>query len=483
MKSNNVIVGNNIAALVTALELSRNNHNVTLINPLLPWGAHFGGLKSQWGDFDYGMNLFEFTSFAASIKSDIDPLGYNPLVRNDVGRFMSNIEKYVTSKVRCIEVPSPQMYFQGTFFEDLTISNHFEILNKLPENIKAKIKQELVNIIENPRSALHASNKITRQDIFLEKSYEQVSVANHGKTFHDLFIEPICNRILNLSASKILALYHRVPWGPLFYPETLISQFTDNPQVLPKTKFYYPLHGSIGSFVDVLLNEVKNNQRIKILNDQIAQLQNNDIFRINMKSGESIEATQLTWCLDLPGFLKATGENSEDINFDKASVAMLFLKVTEESVMKEFSTLYLADDDINIYRITNQTVCNGSNDGYHLFSVEFVYDKVKNDLDKPSHVLFDKAVEVFKKLRIFTPDPKVIGWDFKNIKNALVLPTFENYESFVKIKSKADSLTNGMRIDFLAQSSAFLVGSLNDNIIQGLKVARKNPQSFIESNI
>lgn len=86
---------------------------------------------------------------------------------------------------------------------------------------------------------MHASQKKLNEKLFLNSSYFDVSMANHGKTFHDLLIEPFCKKTFNMSSKDCPALLHRIAWTPLYYPETLLNGINGIVDLNP-TLFHYP---------------------------------------------------------------------------------------------------------------------------------------------------------------------------------------------------------------------------------------------------
>ena len=92
-------------------------------------------------------------------------------------------------------------------------------------DLKKKIYQEIkgINVKSLKRNKLHSSQKRYSQK-FLSKSLNDISIYNHGKTFHQNFIEIFCKKTLYCSTKDVLARFHRVCWLPLYYPETIRNE-------------------------------------------------------------------------------------------------------------------------------------------------------------------------------------------------------------------------------------------------------------------
>lgn len=464
-----IIVGTSIAALISSIELAKNDYRVGLVNPSSAWGAHFGGITINNDRFDIGMNLFEFTSFNEDSSSDI--LSYDPLKKGDVGRFFSQIERYVKTYVECVEVDVPKMTIGGLFSNDIVISNRFEILKVLPPSVQLKIQKELRSILDSGKSDLHASNKSYNNDLFLNTSFREVSIANHGETFHELFVEPICIKILNLSSKFIPALYHRVAWAPLFYPETLYSQFTDTPQALSQTVFHYPKAGNCATFVTSLLKAAEADPHISFISRQVAKISTAKGTTLEFEGGESITSNRLIWNMDLLNFLKLSEKKEEGAAYEKASVAIGFLKIDSSKLLGQFSTLYIADRDNLIYRITNQSVCSSIFEEENLMTIELNFDLLQKAGLDDNATIIDYIAKKLVEMQIVASAKDFKYLEIKHFKNALVLPTAVNYHWFEKTRAYVKS--NYTSVDFLGASAAFSAASLNDNIVQGLRIGKQ----------
>ena len=56
---------------------------------------------------------------------------------------------------------------------------------------------------------------------------------------------------------KLLALYSRVAWLPLYYPETIYALVKGENLKIDPTKFNYPLNGYMGYLAETLYNRSK----------------------------------------------------------------------------------------------------------------------------------------------------------------------------------------------------------------------------------
>ena len=48
-----LVFGNNVSAMVSAIELAKGGNSVVLVNSTPNWGAHFSGIKLENNRFDF----------------------------------------------------------------------------------------------------------------------------------------------------------------------------------------------------------------------------------------------------------------------------------------------------------------------------------------------------------------------------------------------------------------------------------------------
>ena len=461
-----IVYGNNVGALFSALELGK-KHKVALVNPTPNWGAHFAGIKIDAINYDIGMNFFEFTTFHQ--KSD-DLLTYNPDVRNDSARFFHLVKDYFEKRMHLVNVPTPQCYLDGLYGDDIIISNELNILKALSDPLKSKIKQELLEIVNAEQNMLHASNKKKNEQLFLNTNYAKVSIANHGQTFHELFVEPICRKIFNISTDMVPSLFHRIAWAPLFYPETLLQAFEDGECTMPATFFDYPVEGYFARSVDVILNEIKENRNITIVSEKIDRISTGENYLLHFGENK-ICANHLVWCGDLQSLLSLTGNYKTITNFTKASIALVFLNVNKRLIKKKFSSLYICDKDEQIYRITNQDYSASNNNETERLVFEYNNDLLIEQGISDEQRLIDNVQQFLKKAEIICDNIPDDQFTVKIFKNAVNLPILENYCNFQSLHTSVLEKLNN--IELVGMAAGFTATSFNDQIVQGMKLGKK----------
>jgi hypothetical protein len=462
-----IIYGNNTGALAAAIELGK-KHKVALVNPTPMWGAHFAGIMINGENFDIGMNFFEFTTFH---KPSQDLMSYDALVRNDSARFFKSVEQYVTYRIDVAEVKDIDVYSSGTYGKDVVMANSLSVLNQLPEAIRIKIKDEIDAILKKGDRGLHASQKKLDENKFMNASYFEVSLANHGPTFHELFVEPYCKKIFNMSSKNCPALLHRIVWAPLFYPET-IKKALDGIEDLAPTLFHYPVKGCFAAIIDEMMKELKHNSNVELLNVKPIGLERNDGYTVRLEQGK-IHGKKLVWCNDLYSLMALT-QNKEMMKLEaqKASVTVAFCKIDSSLIRKKFSCLYLSDMNTPLYRITNQEHAAGLTGAVQCklifeMNLDFLNELGISDESQVKSHLNDVLLQAGVIEKPIGEELLVV----KSLKNAVNLPTLHNFNNFEKLRQTADSLYPDM--ESIGPASGMVSTSFNDQIVQALKLGKK----------
>jgi hypothetical protein len=466
------VVGNGVAAMVGATELARNGHSVVLWNPTPQWGAHFGGFNAAGRSFDIGMNLLEFTSFAAQ-SSQLET--YSAPTRNDSARFTGVIRDYISGLVDCAAAEVPQCLFRGVFAPDIVIANRLDLLGTLPGELRSRIAAELDLCVKalDQSPAWHARNKVRQAEQFAAADYRTVSLANHGATLHDLLIEPACQRTLGLPASEVSALLHRVAWTPLYYPETLLQQLEGPPPVLPPTDFSYPQAGSFAAVISALEQRIRIAPGLEVVRDKLGSL-----TRVEggwMLNNQAL-AQRLVWT-QRPGQLAAALGGEDDLAaYTKASVVVAFASIDRDAWMRRFSTVFVLDANSPIYRITDQTWSAGSQVQPQAdCTIEIAAAAAAHWPLDNLPALTAEITSQLKRLGVLREAAGVTLHAAKLFKDVIVAPTAANRSR--ALAGHAHLTASHPEIELIGAAAPFGASSFNDYVIQGLRLGRRHQPS------
>ena len=460
------IVGSNISALVSAISCARQGLPVVMIGSRKHFGGHFAGMVVEDARFDVGMLFFEFTSFKSEPGISIST--YEDEKLGDAGRFVSTIRDFVDSlgiKYNVAEIP--KMIVEERLLDDIFISNRLAALNELSTKTRQAILEETTGAAD--RDERHPSWKA---DWPVNEAFnlEDISTYNHGHTFHRLFIEPMCQKLTGLSTKDLAAKYHRLSWLPLYYPETLSAQLSNQPQPLPETRFHYPEDG-FHVLPESLKATVSSLDIVEWIDDEIGSLETKDGgFRLGLSSGRKIEVRHLAWTLN-PDRLLELGLQKGENNSDYAFLGIVFARIKAAELGFSFSTLYVADQNYCMYRISNQTASSGRKDALNLITVEVNCDFMEGRRQLGEDEIHGRVFRDLKSLGVIKETASSFRATLRKFKKALLLPTVRNVKTHEAKRDRCRELFPGIHL--IGSCAPFGAASLNDQILQGMSVAAR----------
>lgn len=453
-----LVYGAGLSALILAERLGAAGKQVLLVNPVKTWGGIFGGINVSGDIFDSGMTNFEFDLFG---ESDYNLQSYRSDCKRDVGRFVHYVQRYLSRFVDTSSLPTPSMLFRNQSVGDLIISNQFDVLKLLGLNERQIIRTELEYIVSKP-NPLHPRTKDDYDSPLANLPFDQVSIANHGQTFHRLFIEPMFRKVLGVPTSEIEGVFHRNGWAPLFYPETLISQFGPTPQVLKPTTFRYPADANFGAFIGRIEDAVRGLPNVRII--ESAKDVKMDLDKsIMFVNDDVISFGRLAWGGDLSQLAEPLAEAQTASH--RASIDLFFLKVRDEGVSNRFTVLIDPEVESPFYRVTNQSICSGEKSDLHKIILECNSSNWIAEAPDSQALLNDA-------LRRYKINPIAVeSCHRRSFRNALTIPSTFHKDEFNRrhqIVSKKFP-----EVELIGPSSGYVSVTLNDHIIQALKISQK----------
>ena len=459
-----VLAGNYLTTLVAAVELARSGKKIAVVNPLPGWGGHFTRMSVGSLCFDPGAVSHEFTAY--NDVGDADPLDYDPRRRNDWGRFTRLIESYTRSHIALERMPLPNTVFAGDIQPDIVMSNRLDVLQH--PLLKSRARQELAALSARTEQQLHPRHKKTSK-AFVTSSYYDASLQNHGATLHCALFEPMFHKMSNISTTRLLALYHRIAWLPLYYPETLLSQYSDSQQQLPETYFCYPKAGYVGVFGEALVQALQA-ANVEIVREGVARLEGAGpgLSRITLKSGRVLQAPRVIWSLAHDQIVADVTQKPPNV-FERWSAMLVFVTLPRSKLKRDFSVLYAPDEGVLFYRASSQS----SSAGLHDEDARIVFEI---NPDYAAELGFASEDAAVARLRLdalalgIVDDPVALQiHGVRTMRNVLLLPGTENWKL---LEIERDVLLDAYpNVTFTRNVESFFTDTLNDQIIKGLKIA------------
>lgn len=92
---------------------------------------------------------------------------------------------------------------------------------------------------------------------FLQKSFQTLSIYNHGPFIHHLLIEPMFRKLCGRGSHLLPAYLHRTAWEPLYYPESIVESLHTPGYRIGNTRFDRFKSVPTWNFVEAVVESVK----------------------------------------------------------------------------------------------------------------------------------------------------------------------------------------------------------------------------------
>lgn len=464
-----VVFGPSLAALVLAERLGSSRRKVVLLNPGRSWGGLFAGLPIGSRMFDTGMTNFEFELFG---EPDADLQRYDPDRKGDLVKYVQFVRDYVGCFATVHEVPAPEMTWGGRRYPDLMLTNEFAVLRGLPTELQRQMVVELEEILRRP-NPLHPRLKTHADSELARRPFAAVSLANHGETFHRTFVEPLFQKVLGVPSGEVPGTFHRSGWAPLFHPETLLSQFGASPQVLKRTVFHYPDDAHFGAFIRRIVERVRTLPSVQVF-DGVTEVRVDRANRSVRTAQGEFAFDRLAWGGDLRQLAAQVAPReapreapAEALVPDthRASLELFLLQVRRDAVYQSFSVLLDPARESPYYRLTDQTVCALRDEAFHQIILEC--NSKSWNADPRSEP--EKLAAALARYGI---DPVgVVETTHRTFAGALAIPSLERMRQFTAMRTAVQAAIPG--IELIGPSSGYISVTLNDHVIQALKIAQR----------
>lgn len=491
------LVGNSLAVLVAATERAACGLPTVVVNPGGPWGGYFAGVQADGRRWDAGMVMYEFTSF----RQPATPptlASYDPLRRNDIGRYCEVVRDYVQRHQATREVETPQMWIGGRMLPDLLLANGLAALPELAcaPAARAELRR---HVAAARRSPWHASRKnawpangccVPGDAALLD--CDSISRLNHGEVLHEAVFAPFARQVLGRDADHLAALYHRIPWLPLYWPETLLSWLDGRPQPLPPTVFSHPQRGSVADLCALLAAQMVASPWVTVHQDPVTTVSRNaQGFALQLQRGDDIHALRLAWGQTPHQGLLASGVVTPPPPEQRLPLLLAFLRLPRRALRRTFSVLHIADKASGVYRVNNVSVYAGEYDSEKdsdggSDSVRLVVEAHPACFTARHGALSDDAATV----RALMDDLAALGLvadgadpEFSKLlrlSGALPLPTADALAAHADHRTQL--LAGWPGVELIANSAGPFATSLADQIVQGLRLAAPDDSGAASSD-
>jgi hypothetical protein len=477
------LVGNTLSVLVGATERARRGLPTLVVNPGGPWGAYFGGVQADNRRWDAGMVMYEFTSFR---QPETPPAlsSYDPLIRNDIGRFCGVVHDYVARHQPTRDIEPPQMWIDGQVLPDLLLANGLDALRQLPcaQAARAELRESIASALASPwhagrKNDWPAKGQRSAGDERLLDA-DTVSRLNHGRVLHEAVFDRFAHQVMDRDASHLAALYHRIPWLPLYWPDTLLAWLEGRPQPLPPTVFSHPRGASVADLCATLAARLVKEPLVTLRQEKLSRIGRSDAgFMLELAQGETVHATRLAWGQTPHQGLLACGNTAAAPPEERLPLLLGFLRLPRAAMLHDFSVLHVIGEASGVYRVNHVSHCADELDGTDVRLVVEAHPErfarrhgdCASDEDATRALIADLAGLGLLKAGTVPHFAKLI-----RMAGALPLPTPDGLAAYAADRHRLVEHLPGL--ETIGPSAGPFATSLSDQIVQGLVLAE--PATF-----
>jgi hypothetical protein len=464
------LIGNGLAVLVAATERARRGLPTLVVNPGGPWGGYFAGVHADGVRWDAGMVLYEFDSYRMPASAPA-LASYAPQRRNDIGRFCATVRDYVARHQQTRPIAPPSMWVDARVQPDLLLANRVEAL---PQLVCAEAARRELALALDARlaSPLHAR----RKDGWAHHApdADAASRLNHGRVLHEAVFAPFAHQVLNRDASHLAALYHRVPWLPLYWPETLLAAL-DGRATLPPSTFWHPTGAGVADLCRTLAEALEASPHIALRAGGVRIAADRHGFALHLVTAphEVLRAGRLAWAGTSRQALDACGLAAREPAIEaRLPLLLALLRVPRAALRRDFSVLHLVAADTGCYRIGHVSALRGDdNSGDVRLVVEANADRFAIHHGRPDDdaATLDAVMRDLAATGVLAEGTRARFSRLLRVPSGLPLPTPAALAAWQADDARLrDALPALHR---LAASAAPFATSLSDQIVQGLALA------------
>ena len=448
-----VVVGGSIAALVAADAALRRGRPVELILPRRGVGGGFAPIEAGGRRLGLGVRVLEID------REDAGPPP--PLADYEAGfqahagfvrRVADLVEGLVGPRLR--EVARPSMSVGGRLVDDVYFTVDLEGLPALVGDDEAR--RMAAEAEEACRAGGDAGVLDGRHDL-LACSLEDASRANHGATFHERFIAPMCAKIHPDGASVVPAALRRKVWMPLFHPRTLARAAAGLPTgYRPHRPFHTVEPGGMGAVLDALLDRIRRARGVRIATAgrlERAERVDGGATLLRFEDGTRLRATRPVLGTGPQEMFAAVGAGYAPA---RVPMALAWAEVAEADLLADPSLVHAPEPGVPAFRLS---AAGDDAPGTRAYTLELRHDTRPDDVERAVR----ESLELTGVLREGAPVTvlhRLVGPAFPD-------PSHRELGAFAAARAELEEAR--LDAEVVGGAAAFGADSFNEQVIQGLR--------------
>ncbi|MGY1813841.1 NAD(P)-binding protein [Blastococcus sp. SYSU D00820] len=345
-----LVVGGSVAALVAADALAAAGRPVRLLLPRRGIGGGFGPVERGGYRLELGMRLLELRYEGVGTPPPLT--GYRPEGeghRPFVG-LVDDLVRDLVGADAVVPVATPACFLGGRLVPEVLVSGD---LSRAPGLVDAgtarRIAEEAAALAaQHGDAGLLAPD---RRPALWDTGLDDASLAQHGRTFHQLFLAPFTGKVRPAGGGDVLAALRRKVWAPLYWPRTVAEAFGGRPPAfVPERPMTVVRPGGTGRIVAALVDRLTGRGVEVVPGDAVtAVAADGDRVRVTTADGRAESARRPVLGLSPKELFAAAGI---DYAPRRVESVMAWLGVPESAVAELPGFVHVLDPDVPAYRVT-----------------------------------------------------------------------------------------------------------------------------------
>jgi hypothetical protein len=464
-----VVVGSTVAALAAADALARAGRPVVLYAPRQGYGAGFSPLQVGGRTLPLGFRVLELVVDADHPRPAPPITDYRVGVgahREWLGMLDEWFAELIGAELR--ELAPFRMWAQGRLADDIYYATDVTpIVTVLSPEQREAIRREVSHLqaVGGPAGLLADPSAPWLWTVDLPA----LSLANHGPTFHELFIESVCRKITAGLGVDVPGVLRRKMWTPVFWPETLAAVLDGHdPRWRPTHRRFHDWGGrDVVSALGARLSESSSASVVSV--DRLARVTvEGDTTVVCFGDGTVVRSVEPILALGPQDLFNAAGASYRP---ERLTSVLAWLEVAERDLVEQPGCVMVADSDVDVLRISfggTTPAC-----GHRLVTIELAHDVAAADAPRI-------AASAVERMGLVTPGATV-DVIHTQAGTTLTAPTRENHRRYLEAQDRLFEL--GSRAHVIAGSASFGADSLNEQVTHALCAAEMVPPRHVTAAI
>jgi hypothetical protein len=460
MPAEQVVVGGTMAALVAADAIAAQGRQVRVLVPERGVGGGFAAMRRDGRTLELGVRLLELDfEDTQAVSPPLDDYVAGTTTARSWARVIGDwVRELAGDGLR--EIARPEMVLDGRRVDDVLFTVD---LSGLAGALNTAEREQMLSEV---RAGLAASGDDAgvlapqAADRFADMTLEEASLANHGATFHQRIIAPLCDKVIDGGAAAVSAPLRRKVWAPLFYPRTLAQALSGEPiDFRPARSFHTISPDGCGALVDLLLARLRAHPTatIETAGDLQGVATAGDAVTLSFADHAPITTRRPILALSADALFVATGI---PYAVQRITTAIAWLEVDAPDATSVPELAHVLDPDNPVLRVSRG---GAGAAGRALLTVELRHDADPETLGAAAH---DGLLAAGLLEDDVTADTVMAAR-----RPTFPVPDAATLTAFATARERFDAL--GLDVELAGGGLDVTADTLNDQILQGLRASAR----------